>query len=335
MHRGRFFIVTFIGVFIIGIAATVITKFLGTPQKINITPIQDATNRFGVGIARLIANSGFTEDAYLLNDASMLGEYTIRFKRSSPNFRKIIFLDSTGKVISSSDPSLVGKPYRGDINLGTLKSKGSMSVAKEGYSIYGAPINIQNRNYGYVITEITNKISAAPPPEENLPLKLLPGIVIALVGGLIFGVVAMSLSGRIAEDVAEELAAQQEAVFSPKVRRLKEELESLKAQKEEIESRIKAGEDDLADLNRKKEELDQKLREHPVVKSIDKLKASEAKLMEDLKRLKEEKEKLEEEKRRLESEREEILRKIEIDRQEEKTLHEKLELIKKKILKLE
>lgn len=335
MHRGKFFILTFVGVFIIGVAVAVSGKFIGGPEKPDIKPIQQSIDYFGTGIAKLIANSSFTEDAYLDGDPTMLSEYNIRFKRSSPRFKKIHFLAANGKIISSSDISLIGRKYRGKINLNTLKSKGQLSESMGGVSIYASSINIGDSVFGYVLTEIENKISLATATEENLPIKLIPGIIIALIGGLIFGFIAMSSAGGIAEDVAEELAEQQEAVFSPKVRRLKEELGGLEAKKEEIESRIKAGEDGLNELERKKQEMDKQLREHPVVKSIDKLKESETKIMEELKRLKVQKEKLTTDIKKIEEDREEIMRKIEIDRQEEKTLHEKLELIKKKILKLE
>ncbi|HIE05647.1 MAG TPA: hypothetical protein EYP58_02490 [bacterium (Candidatus Stahlbacteria)] len=336
MHRGRFFILTFIGVFLVGIAATVSTNFIGGQKKVDLKPIKENIDRFGFGVVNLIANSGFTEDAYLSGDLMMLSEYNIRFKRSSANFKHIHFLDAKGRIISSSDTSQVGRRYKGKINLNTLKSKGRMSVPMTGYSLYASSIKIGDSIYGYVITEIENKISLpSSSVDDNLPMKLIPGIVLAIIGGVIFGLIAMSSAGRIEQDVAEELASQQEAVFSPKVRRLKEELEGLQAEKDDIESRIKAGEESLNEIENKKQDLDRQLKEHPVVKSIDKLKESETKLMEELNNLKAEKERFEADVKKIQEEREEVLRKIEVDRQEEKTLHEKLELIKKKILKLE
>ena len=337
MHRSRFFIITFIGIFIIGVAATVLTNLLTSTPKVDLRPIQKSLNQFGFGIARLIANSGFTEDAYLLKDPLMLGEYNIRFKRSSPYFRKITFLDSKGKIISSSDTSLIGKLYPASAAFNTLKSKGKLISNKGDCSIFGSEIKIDGKIYGYVIVEVRSKIPQVTfaPSGENLPMKFIPGIVLALIGGMVFGFVVMAVSNRIAEDVAEELSTQQELIFSPKVKKLKEEFETLRAAKEEIESKIKTDRTHLEEMKRRKEDLDHQLREHPVVKSIDKLRESEAKLMEGLRNLKDEKEKLDAEIKKLETERDEIMRKIEADRQEEKKLHERLELIKKKILKLE
>ena len=71
------------------------------------------------------------------------------------------------------------------------------------------------------------------------------------------------------------------------------------------------------------------------MQSVEKLKSAEIKLIKHLEELKEEESQLNTELSLLSQKREEVLNALENEKKEERTLHEKLDLIKKKILHLE
>ena len=274
-----------------------------------------------------VAHSSFVEDAVIMGEEANLIEIIARLRKDEPELRFIHITDAENKVLASSDSAMVGKFFDTKI-LAT-----GTNIVRERNGLYegGFSIDIGQKRVGVLYFGANPRMSAMQLPSDVNSLAIIVGVVFAIIA-----FVVTVLSGRrIRAKLVDEMNRHQEEMFSPKIESLKRAQSEAQIRLNEVNDQIRNAE---SELHRFAEEYELQKREaqsNPLVQSVEKLKAAEVNLIKRLDDLKEEEAQLNTEISLLSQKREEVLSALEIEKREERTLHEKLDLIKKKILHLE
>ncbi|MGB3478630.1 MAG: hypothetical protein WBB67_05670 [bacterium] len=302
-------------------------KFLVSETTGGDTAVKEVLIRRFIDVGNLIAHATFVEDAIIMEEAGNLNEIITRFRRDEPELIYIHFTDAKNKVIASSDPKSIDKIYSSTL----LKSGSSIVKKNNGLFEGGFSIKVGKTQVGALYFGAKPNIPAIKVAADSSPIVLAVGIVLAIIVFIIMFSMQRNLEAKIVENINE----RQEEVFSPKIESLKKEQQSAQQEFDELQSKtneIKKSLQQLQDdYNAKKREIE----ENPVMQSIEKLKETEAAILSRLGKQKEEEQRLNKEVSLLSQKREEVRSALEAEKKEECTLHEKLDLIKKKILHLE
>lgn len=271
-------------------------------------------------IGNTIAHAAFVEDAIIMGESAKLNEIIVSLRRDEPEMTAIYFTNNKMKVVASSNPNMVGKVHESDI----LESDASVVREKNGIYEGSFSITIGGKKVGALYFATKPEVSGSQLSVSPNPIVLAAGMIIAII--VFF--VTYSANQNLEKKLVADLQKKQEAAVSPKIMALKKEQIETEKGLEEIKKKFEK-------LNKEYEAKKTELETNPVYQSVEKLKATEAEVIKRLRVLKEEKEKLTKEVELLTQKREEIRSALEAEKKEESILHEKLALIKKKILRLE
>lgn len=278
-------------------------------------------------VGNLISHATFVEDAIIMEETSKLNEIITQLRRDEPEIQFIHFTDSKNKVIASTDSALIGKTYSSSL----LKS-GKNTVKEEGGVFNGAfNITIGKSLIGALYFGAKPLMPVVKVTTSSNPIILVVGIIVGIITFFIMFAMQRNLEAKIVEDINK----RQEEVFSPKIESLRKEQEKAQQEFDELNNQIAEARRTLEQLNEDYEARKREIEANPVMQSIEKLKESEAELLKRLEKLKEEEQQLNKEISLITQKREEVRSALEAEKKEERTLHEKLDLIKKKILHLE
>ena len=280
-----------------------------------------------ISLGNSVAHSSFVEDAVIMGEEANLIEIITRLQKDEPELRFIHITDANNKVLASSDSAMVGKVF--DTKILTTGS----NAVRERNGIYegGFSIDIGKMRVGALYFGANPRISPMPLPSDVNPLVIIVGVVSAILAFLII----LQSGRRIRSKLVAEMNRHQEQMFSPKIESLRQAQNEAQGRLNEINEQIKNAELDLHRFNEEYESQKREAESNPLVQSVEKLKAAEVNLIKRLDDLKEEEAQLNTEISLLSQKREEVLSALEAEKKEERTLHEKLDLIKKKILHLE
>jgi uncharacterized protein YoxC len=300
------------------------------PQQSGSDPgiVKELQTRRFMSLGNSIAHAAFVEDAIIMGEEVNLTEIITRVKKDEPEVEFIHFTDAKNTVLVSNNPELVGKVYNSNVSA----EEGSSSVVERNGSLEGAfSIQIGKTKVGVLYIGAKPRASSATLSASGNPITIVAGVIVAFI---VFVVTLISKRNTKAK-LIDEMNKRQEEIFSPKIEALKnaqkDAQDKLGIVKEDLENR-------QIELQRFNEEYEARKREaesNPLVQSIEKLKANEGTLLKRIGELKEEESQLNTEISLLSQKREEVLGALEAEKKEERTLHEKLDLIKKKILHLE
>jgi DNA repair exonuclease SbcCD ATPase subunit len=274
-----------------------------------------------------IAHAAFVEDAVIMGDEAKLSEIITRLQKDEPELTFVHIADANSRILASSDSSRIGQVYSTNI-----LPTGSSAVRKQN-GIYegGFSINVGQMRVGVLYFGIKPNIGNIQLSSGRNPLMIIVGVGVAL-----FAFIAMLISKRNTKArLVAEMNTRQEAIFSPKIEALRNAQNEAQNRLNEINENINNAELELQKLSDEYENRKKEAESDPLVQSVEKLKSAEIKLLKHLEELKEEESQLNTELSLLSQKREEVLNALENEKKEERTLHEKLDLIKKKILHLE
>ena len=278
-------------------------------------------------LGHALAHASFVEDAIIMGEEANLSEIITRLKKDEPDIKYIHFTNKNGMVIASTMANIVGKKYSS--NLG---KSGQDEVQEKNGTYEGAfKITVGKTQIGTLYLGATPEVPHIKVATSSNPMILVVGIIVGLIAFFITFSSGKNLEAKLIEDINK----RQEEVFSPKIESLKSEQENAQKRLDEINSRIERAKEELKKLNEDYEARKQEFENSPVMQSIEKLKVTEAELLKRLETLKQEEQSLKNEVALLNQKREEVRSTLEAEKKEEKNLHEKLDLIKKKILHLE
>lgn len=327
MSRTGFSIISLILVIILSVFFFLSPRFFGQQPAGYGEPLKELLVSRFTGLGNSIAHAAFVEDAIIMDDEANLSEIITRLSRDEPEIGFINFTDDKNKIIASSDPTVVGEVYNPDL----LES--GTSVVRETNGVYegGFSIAIGNKRVGALYFEAKPKITGITVSSAPNPVILIVGIIVAFI---VFAI-TLSMGRSIEAKLVHEINRRQETVFSPKVQSLREEQAVAQERLSKINSEVVRAQGALKKFADEYEAKKKEVETNPVVQSTEKLKVAEAELLKRLETLKEEEAKLNTEISLLTQKREEVRSALEAEKKEESTLHEKLDLIKKKILHLE
>jgi len=280
-----------------------------------------------VNVGNFIAHSSFVIDAVIGNQTGRLTEIIAQFRRDEPDLQYVHITDVKGTVIASSNEEMVGTQYDSNI----LSTGPSVVREKSGVFEGGFEIRLKQTKLGVLYF-------AAKPDVPIATVSVTPSLLLAAVGiavAIIVFVILFSIQRNLEASIVAHINKRQEEVFSPKIESLKKEQEQVQQDVEDYNRQVEEARKRLQGLTEEYETRKKELESTPVMQSIDKLKETEAELLKHLEKLKEEEQRLSKEITLLSQKREEVRSALEAEKKEEKTLHEKLDLIKKKILHLE
>lgn len=280
-----------------------------------------------MNIGNLIAHATFVEDAIIMEEVANLSEIINQFCRDEPEVSFIHFTDGKNKVIASSDSTIVGKTYSSTL----LKSGSSVVRATNGLYEGGFSIKIGKTKVGALYFGAKPKVPVIKVSASPNPIILAVGIIVGIIAFIIMFAMQRGLETKIVEDINK----RQEEVFSPKIESLRKEQEQGQREVDTLNDKIVEATKNLQQLSEDYEAKKKEIEANPVMQSIEKLKTAESELLKRLEKLKGEEHKLNKEVSLLSQKREEVRSALEAEKKEESTLHEKLDLIKKKILHLE
>ncbi|MGD9379444.1 MAG: hypothetical protein PVI51_02630 [candidate division WOR-3 bacterium] len=289
--------------------------------------IRELTIQRLTSLGNSIAHAAFVEDAVIMGDDAKLSEIITRLQRDEGELTFVYITDAKHKVLASSDASKIGQTHNANIVVD------GASAVKEQHGIYeGAfSINVGQMRVGVLYFGLKPNMGQIQLSSEKNPLIIIIGVVGALIA---FVVMLISKRNTKAKLVAE-MNDRQEEIFSPKIEALRRAQNEAQGRLNEINDNIKNAEIDLQKLSDEYETRKKEAETDPLVQSVEKLRSAEIKLIKHLEELKEEESQLNTELSLLSQKREEVLNALENEKKEERTLHEKLDLIKKKILHLE
>jgi prefoldin subunit 5 len=274
-----------------------------------------------------IAHAAFVEDALIMGEEEKLTEIITRLKNDEPEITFVHITDGDGKILVSTDPAMVGKTYTSNVLAG-----GSSAVAERNSSYEGGfSIEIGKTKVGFLYFGANPSISSGTFSVSGNPITIVVGVVVAFFAFLLTQLSKRNIKARLIDEMNE----RQSEIFSPKIEALKNAQNEAQNKLKEMNEKLESTEQEL---QRFTEEYEMKKREaenNPIVQSIERLKSAEKELVERIEGLKEEEGQLNTEISLLSQKREEVLNALEVEKKEERTLHEKLDLIKKKILHLE
>jgi hypothetical protein len=274
-----------------------------------------------------IAHAAFVEDAVIISDDAKLTEVVTRLKKDEPELSFVHITDAKYKVLASADSSMMGKTY----NPGSLMAKPIAVQENNGLYEGAFAINVGQMRVGALFLGIKPQSNYAASSGDRNPRVLIIGAIFAIAAFL----VTFIAKRRTKASLVAEMNRRQEDIFSPKVEALRQAQNEAQKVLNDMNERIKNAEIDMKRLNDEYEERKKEAESDPLVQSVEKLKAAEVHLIKNIEELKAEKNQLDTEITLLSQKREEVLGALENEKKEERTLHEKLDLIKKKILHLE
>jgi hypothetical protein len=280
-----------------------------------------------VNVGNFIAHSSFVIDAVIDNQTGRLAEIIAQFHRDEPDLQYVHITDAKGEVLASSNEEMVGTQYESNI----LSTGPSVVREKSGVFEGGFEIKLKQTKLGVLYFAARPEIPLATVAVAPNPILVVVGIAVAVI---VF-IVLFSIQRNLEASIVSQINKRQEEVFSPKIESLKKEQEQIQQDVEDYNRQIEEARKNLQGLTEEYEARKKELESTPVMQSIDKLKETEAGLLKHLEKLKEEEQRLSKEVTLLSQKREEVRSALEAEKKEEKTLHEKLDLIKKKILHLE
>ncbi len=300
-----------------------------------------------LSIARLLSASGYILDAILMEDNFALNGQIKKVYQLEPDIVYLNITDPGHKIVGSLDSTLMNKDYKGPPKLKPLTNEPVLIQETETDNIkqlhYALPITMAGKKVaalyiGFKTNPALNLPGATVIKTKKSPLMLAIGSGFALVISILLMIFAGALKGRVLNQLVEE----QEHLFSPKITSLKREEEelnngiaALNRKKGNLQNDIAAAEMAVQGMKQEYETMKQQIASNPITQSLEKLKAAEGELLKKLEKLKLAENQLNKEIKVLKAQSEEVNTKLEADRQEEKALHDRLDLIKKKILRLE
>lgn len=274
-----------------------------------------------------IAHASFVEDAVIMGDEANLSEIISRLQRDEPELTFIHITDANQMILASSDSTMIGRTYSSSV-----LTAGSNAVREQsGKYDGGFSINVGTKRVGALYFSASPSVPTVQLSGDRNPILIVVGVVVAFVAFLVTLISKRRLKGKL----IDELNRRQERIFSPKIEALKQTQQDSQNRLNELNDEIKNSELALQQLSEAYENRKKEAESDPLVQSVEKLKAAEGELSSHLEELKEAEAQLNSEISLLSQKREEVLSALESDRKEERTLHEKLDLIKKKILHLE
>jgi len=302
-------------------------KFLGQKPINTSETINEIINKKFTSLGKTIAHMTFVEDAFLEENVEFLSEVIRRLKKTEPELDIIHFTDKADKIIASSDSNYIGKVYNSTLIL----SGTGMVREKSGVYEGGFTVNVGTTRIGALYFQARPKIPEIKISNSPQPIVLIVGVVIALITFLI----TLSMSKGMESSLIEDINKRQEDVFLPKIEALKTEQTRAQKNLDEINRKISDAHEIYQKLNDECMAKREEYESSPLVQSVEKLKQSEEELLKRLQILKEEESKLSKDVSLLIQKKEEITNALEAAKKEESSLREKLDLIKKKILHLE
>ncbi len=302
-------------------------KFLASETSGGDTAIKEVLIRGFIDVGNLIAHATFVEDAIIMEEVGNLDEIITRFRRDQSELTYIHFTDAKNKVIASSDPKSIAKTYSS-----TLLKSGS-SVVKENNGLFegGFSIKVGKTQVGALYFGAKPNVPAMKVAAGSNPIVLIVGIVLAIVVFAVMLLMQRNLEAKIVENINK----RQEEVFSPKIESLKKDQQRVQQEFDELQSKADEAKKSLQKINDDHEAKKREIEENPIMQSVEKLKKTETEVLDRLGKQKEEEQRLIKENALLTQKREEVRNALEAEKKEEHTLHEKLDLIKRKILHLE
>jgi sensor histidine kinase regulating citrate/malate metabolism len=293
----------------------------------NTSLVKELTTQRLTSLGKSIAHAAFVEDAVIMGDDAKLSEIITRLQKDEPELTFVHITDAKYNILASSDTSKIGAVYSTD-----LLPTGSSSVKEQnGFYEAGFSINVGQMRIGALYFGLKPNLAAMPISKDRNPLIIIAGFACALIAFLVM----LFSKRRTKARLVAEMNTRQEEIFSPKIEALRRAQNEAQSRLNEINDNIKNAEQDLQRLSDDYETRRKEAESDPLMQSVEKLKSAEIKLMKHLEELKEEESQLNTELSLLSQKREEVLNALENEKKEERTLHEKLDLIKKKILHLE
>lgn len=327
MSKVTFSIIPLIIIILLSVFFFLSPRFFASEAAGSGGALQEVLVKRFTNIGDLIAHATFVEDAMIMEEVANLNEIIDRFRRDEPEFTYIHFTDKKNKIVASSDSNIIGKIYDSTL----LKSGSSVVVEKKGVFEGGFSIKIGNIVVGALYFGAKPKITASNLTTSSNPIVLGVGIVL----GIIVFFIMFSMQRNLEAKIIDNINKRQEEVFSPKIESLRKEQERVQREVDGLNDKTAKVKKDLQKLDSDYKARKKEIESSPVMQSIDKLKETEAELLDRLKKLKEEEQRLSKETILLTQKREEVRSALEAEKKEESTLHEKLDLIKRKILHLE
>lgn len=302
-------------------------KFLASETSGGDTAIKEVLIRGFIDVGNLIAHATFVEDAIIMEEVGNLDEIITRFRRDQSELTYIHFTDAKNKVIASSDPKSIAETYSS-----TLLKSGS-SVVKENNGLFegGFSIKVGKTQVGALYFGAKPNVPAMKVVAGSNPIVLIVGIVLAIVVFAVMLLMQRNLEAKIVENINK----RQEEVFSPKIESLKKDQQRVQQEFDELQSKADEAKKSLQKINDDHKAKKREIEENPIMQSVEKLKKTETEVLDRLGKQKEEEQRLIKENALLTQKREEVRNALEAEKKEEHTLHEKLDLIKRKILHLE
>ena len=327
MSRVTFSIVPLILIILLSVFFFLSPKFFAGETASSGEALKDVLVKRFTSVGNLIAHATFVEDAIIMDESANLNEVIVRFRRDEPELTYIHFTDAKNKIIASSDSNIIGKIYNSTL----LESGSSVVVEKKGIFEGGFSIKIGNTTVGVLYFGAKPEIPSLRVSSESNPMILGVGVAVGIIVFFIMFAMQRNLEAKIIENINK----RQEEVFSPKIESLRKAQEQAQQEVNELKDKITKAEQNLQKLDSDYKAKKKEMELSPVMQSIEKLKETETELINRLKKLKEEEQRLNKETSLLSQKREEVRSALEAEKKEESTLHDKLDLIKKKILHLE
>ena len=288
---------------------------------------KDLISRRLTSLGNSVAHSAFVEDAVIMGDGARLSEIVTRLRKDEPELTFVHITDSKYQILASSDSAMMGKTFSSNI----LTAGSSNVVEHNGLYEGGFSIDVGQIRVGALYFGINPRTEQTQLLSDRSPMIVVLGFAIAFVA---FFAILISRR-RLKAKLINEMARRQEEIFSPKIEALRKAQSEAQNRLNEVNENIKNAE---VELQRVSDEYDTRKKEaesDPLVQSVEKLRSAEVRLIKHIDELKEEESQLNTEIGLLSQKREEVLAALENEKKEERTLHEKLDLIKKKILHLE
>lgn len=327
MSRGAASIIVLLSILLLTAFFFVSPSIIAQRDSQNTEAVKESMVKRFTSLGNSVAHAAFVEDAVIMGEEANLTEIITRLQKDEPELTFIHFTDAKNKVLVSNDSTMVGKVFSSNI-LGA-----GSSAVREGNGMYecGFSIDIAKKRVGVLYFGANPTASAATFSSHASPIVIVVGVVFAIVA---FAATLMSRRS-IKAKVIDEMNRRQEEVFSPKIESLKQAQTEAQSRLNEVNASIKNAESEMERFSEEYEERKKEAESNPLVQSVEKLKAAEVKLIKRIGESKEEEAQLNTEISLLSQKREEVLNALDAEKKEERTLHEKLDLIKKKILHLE
>ena len=278
-------------------------------------------------LGKSIAHAAFVEDAIIMGESANLSEIIIRLQRDEPELTFVHIADADNMVLVSSDSSMIGKAYLRNV----LDARNSALSEQGGIYEGSFGINVGQKRVGVLYLGMNPYIEHTQVSDDRSVGVMIIGVAFAITAFLVMLVSRRNTKAKL----ADELGKRQEGIFSPKIEALRQAQNEAQNRLREVNEQISNAEKGLQRFNEEYETRKKEAESNPLVQSVEKLKTAEVELVEHIEELREEEAQLNTEINLLSQKREEVLNSLEAEKKEERTLHEKLDLIKKKILHLE